>query len=162
MPGAPTAPAVKHLSLTTLRDKLIKIGAKVVCHARHVTFQTAEKAVPRRLFENILRRISRLRPVPGWRNRVLPTRPSANHESPRHICAWTFRIRHSVGSRTRPRQGIAILGEPKYNTHRSKAGLQSWQVVSGCLFRRRTSAPYGKSRMKSCQNRFAIGSAFFS
>ena len=31
--------SVKHWSLTTLREKLIKIGAKVVTHARYVTFQ---------------------------------------------------------------------------------------------------------------------------
>ena len=28
--------SVKHWSLTTLREKLVKIGAKVVCHARYV------------------------------------------------------------------------------------------------------------------------------
>ena len=30
---------VEHWSLTTLREKLIKIGAKVVAHGRYVTFQ---------------------------------------------------------------------------------------------------------------------------
>ena len=50
---------VKHWSLTTLRDKLIKIGAKVVRHAKHVTFQMAEVAVPRELFTAILKRIRR-------------------------------------------------------------------------------------------------------
>ena len=34
-------------SLTTLREKLIKIGAKVVSHGRYITFQMAEVAVPR-------------------------------------------------------------------------------------------------------------------
>jgi len=34
--------AVKHWSLTTLREKLVKIGAKVVTHARYVIFQMAE------------------------------------------------------------------------------------------------------------------------
>ena len=59
-------PRVKHWSLTTLREKLIKIGAKVVSHARYVIFQMAEVAVPRKLFREILRRIRRLRqPVPG-------------------------------------------------------------------------------------------------
>jgi len=53
-------PGVSHWSLTTLRDKLIKIGAKVVSSARYVTFQMAEVAVSQRLFEAILRRISRL------------------------------------------------------------------------------------------------------
>ncbi len=39
--------SVKQWSLTTLRDKLIKIGAKVVHHARYVSFQLAEVAVSR-------------------------------------------------------------------------------------------------------------------
>ena len=51
--------AVKHWSLTTLRDKLIKIGAKVVHHARYVTFQLAEVTVPRWLFRAILDRLRR-------------------------------------------------------------------------------------------------------
>ena len=34
-------------SLTSLREKLIKIGAKVVSHGQYVTFQMAEVAVPR-------------------------------------------------------------------------------------------------------------------
>jgi Transposase DDE domain group 1 len=34
-------------SLTSLREKLIKIGAKIVNHGRYVTFQMAEVAVPR-------------------------------------------------------------------------------------------------------------------
>jgi hypothetical protein len=55
---------VKHWSLTTLREKLIKIGAKVVIHSRYVIFQMAEVAVPRKLFAAILERIQRLRAVP--------------------------------------------------------------------------------------------------
>jgi hypothetical protein len=51
--------SVQHWSLTTLRKKLIKIGAKVVRHARYVTFQLAEVAVPRDLFAAILDRIQR-------------------------------------------------------------------------------------------------------
>jgi hypothetical protein len=35
--------------LTTLRERLIKIGARVVRHARHVRFQMAEVAVPRQV-----------------------------------------------------------------------------------------------------------------
>jgi hypothetical protein len=56
---------IKHWTLTTLREKLIKIGAKVIRHARYVLFQLAEVAVPRTLFETILQRIDRLRLVPG-------------------------------------------------------------------------------------------------
>ncbi len=55
---------VKHWSLTTLREKLIKIGAKVVSHSRYVVFQMAEVAVPRTLFREILGRIAQLRASP--------------------------------------------------------------------------------------------------
>jgi len=55
---------VEHWSLTTLREKLVKIGARIVRHGRYVVFQLAEVAVPRALFEKILRRIDRLRPKP--------------------------------------------------------------------------------------------------
>ena len=51
---------VKHWSLTTLREKLVKIGAKVTRHAKYVTFQLAEVAVTRRLFAAIFDRIERL------------------------------------------------------------------------------------------------------
>ncbi len=56
---------VEHWSLTTLREKLIKIGAKIVRHGRYVTFQLAEVAIPRRLFAAILRLIDGLRPQPA-------------------------------------------------------------------------------------------------
>ena len=51
-------------SLTTLREKLVKIGAKVVRHGRYVAFQMAEVAVPRMVFAEILRLIAQLRPPP--------------------------------------------------------------------------------------------------
>ena len=58
---------VEHWSLTTLRKKLIKIGAKVVRHGRYVTFQLAEVAVPGDLFREILRTIDglQLQPAPA-------------------------------------------------------------------------------------------------
>ena len=52
-------------SLTSLREKLIKIGAKVVSHGRYVTFQMAEVAVPRRMFADILMLIAQLRAPPA-------------------------------------------------------------------------------------------------
>ena len=55
---------VEHWLLTTLRENLVKIGAKVVSHGRYVTFQMAEVAVPRELFREILRLIDGLRPAP--------------------------------------------------------------------------------------------------
>jgi Transposase DDE domain group 1 len=52
-------------SLTSLREKLIKIGAKVVGHGRYVTFQMAEVAVPRQMFADILSLIAGLRTPPA-------------------------------------------------------------------------------------------------
>ncbi len=48
-------------SLTSLREKVVKIGAKVIAHARYTVFQMAEVAVPREMFAAILERISELR-----------------------------------------------------------------------------------------------------
>ena len=53
--------AVRHWSMTTLRDRLIKI----VRHGRYVTFQLAEVAIPRELFADIMCRIDWLRPKPA-------------------------------------------------------------------------------------------------
>src|ERR687886_1564801 len=55
---------VAQWTLTTLREKLVKIGARIVRHGRYVVFQLAEVAVPRALFAAILRRIDRLRGPP--------------------------------------------------------------------------------------------------
>src|SRR6476660_6276477 len=57
--------AAERWSLTSLREKLIKIGAKVVSHGRYVTFQMAEVAVPRQMFVDILSLIARLRARPA-------------------------------------------------------------------------------------------------
>jgi hypothetical protein len=48
-------------TLTTLREKLVKIGAKVLSHSKYVIFQLAEAPVLRQLFAAILERIKRLR-----------------------------------------------------------------------------------------------------
>jgi Transposase DDE domain group 1 len=55
--------SIRSWNLTTLREKLVKIGAKVVTHAKYVVFQLAEVAVPRQLFAQILGRIARLCPA---------------------------------------------------------------------------------------------------
>jgi len=57
---------VRHWSLTTLREKLVKIGAKAVRHSKSVIFQLAEVAVPRKMLAAILTRIGRLRRAGGW------------------------------------------------------------------------------------------------
>jgi hypothetical protein len=51
---------IKGWTLTTLREKLVKIGAKVVSHAKYIVFQLAEVAVPHQLFAAIVGRIGRL------------------------------------------------------------------------------------------------------
>src|SRR5215510_14037872 len=51
-------------SLTSLKEMLLKIGAKVVRHGRYVIFQMAEVAIPRQMFQEILRLIAELRPQP--------------------------------------------------------------------------------------------------
>ena len=55
---------IKDWSLRTMRERLIKIGAKVVSHARYVTFQMAEVLASKRLFQEILEPIHRLKPAP--------------------------------------------------------------------------------------------------
>ena len=54
---------INNWSLRTMREKLVKIGAKVVSHAGYVTFQMAEVLVSKSLFHEILERI-RLRGYP--------------------------------------------------------------------------------------------------
>ena len=57
-----TPEPIKDWSLTSLTEKLIKIGAKLVSHGRYVAFQMAEVAVSRMMFAEILRLIAELRP----------------------------------------------------------------------------------------------------
>ena len=57
--------SVKDWSLRSVQVKLIKIGGRIVRHARRVVFQLAEVAVSRDLFAAILGRIARLRLAPG-------------------------------------------------------------------------------------------------
>ena len=52
-------------SLTSLRERLIKIGAKVTSHDGYVTFQLAEVAVSRQMFAEILSLIAQLRAPPA-------------------------------------------------------------------------------------------------
>jgi hypothetical protein len=53
--------AAEPWSPTSLREKLIK----VVSHGRYVTFQMAEVAVSRQMFQEILSLIARLRAPPA-------------------------------------------------------------------------------------------------
>jgi hypothetical protein len=59
-----TPEPIKEWSLTSLKERLIKIGAKVVSHGRYVAFQMTEVAIPRQMFQEILGLIAELRPQP--------------------------------------------------------------------------------------------------
>jgi hypothetical protein len=59
-----TPEPIKDWSPSSLKEKLIKIGAKVISHGRSIAFQMAEVAIPRHLFQEILRLIAELRPQP--------------------------------------------------------------------------------------------------
>ena len=58
---------VKQWSMTTLRERLVKIGARIVRHGRSVIFQMAEVMVPRGMFREILAAVAALRPSPAAR-----------------------------------------------------------------------------------------------
>ena len=57
--------AVKHWSLTSLQTRMIKIGGRLVRHARRLVFQLAEVLVTRETLTGMLERIGRLRLAPG-------------------------------------------------------------------------------------------------
>ena len=59
-----TPEPIKDWSLASLKEKLIKIGAKVISHDRYVAFQMAEVAMSRQLLADILRLIAGLQPPP--------------------------------------------------------------------------------------------------
>ena len=49
----------------SVQVKLIKMGGRLVRHARRLIFQLSEVSVPRWLFEGVLDRIGRLSPAPS-------------------------------------------------------------------------------------------------
>ncbi len=57
------SPEIALWSLTDLRERLIKIGAKLVRHARYIAFQLAEVAISHKLSEELSTAIAGLRPV---------------------------------------------------------------------------------------------------
>jgi hypothetical protein len=60
-----TPEPIKDWSLTSLKEKLMKVGANVISHGRTVAFQLVEVAIPRQVFQEFfLRPIAELRPMP--------------------------------------------------------------------------------------------------
>ena len=60
-----TPEAIETWSLTSLRERLIKTGARLVRHARYAVFQMAEAALPREVFAGIIALINGLRGPPA-------------------------------------------------------------------------------------------------
>ncbi len=60
-----TLEPIKDWSMTTLKEKLIKISVKIISHSRYVAFQMTEVALPGNLFADILRLIAGSRPPPA-------------------------------------------------------------------------------------------------
>jgi len=56
---------IAHWTLTTLREKLIKLGTRLIKHARYALFQVAEFVVTATTFGNILQNIHRMRLYSG-------------------------------------------------------------------------------------------------
>ena len=57
--------SVKYWSLRSVQTKLIKMGGRLVRHARRLVFQLAEVAAPKEVFRQVLERIAGLHPAPG-------------------------------------------------------------------------------------------------
>ncbi len=60
-----TPEAIESWSLTSLRERVIKTGARLVRHARYAVFQFAEAALPQAVFAGILTLINGLRGPPA-------------------------------------------------------------------------------------------------
>jgi hypothetical protein len=60
-----TPEGIETWSLTSLRERLIKTGARLVRHARYAVFQLAEAALPRAVFAGVLDLINSLRGPPA-------------------------------------------------------------------------------------------------
>jgi hypothetical protein len=111
---------VAHWSLSTLREKLVKTGARIVRHGRYVVFQLAEVAVPRSLFAEILRRIGRLRGSPPS---IPGTGPSG--ESPVHSY-----IEYKMAKFL-----LKLIGKER-----------SYDLAGGCLASSRRGSPTAENR----------------
>ena len=59
-----TPEVIKTWSLTSLRERLIKTGARIVRHGRYAIFQMAAAALPRKIFAGVLSLINGLRGPP--------------------------------------------------------------------------------------------------
>ena len=120
-----TPEPIKDWSLTTLKDKLIKIGAKVVSHGRYIVFQMAEVAIPRQMIQEILQLIAncgccrrRHRHETSDLHASTTTNGRNASESPRKMARQTLeRDAGACCAGSRPYLGSGLLGSPenRYN-----------------------------------------------
>ncbi len=101
-------------SLTSLQTRLIKIGARVVRHARAITFQLAEVAVSGDLFHRILTAIHGLRAPPAstWRY----YQPKPNERGFTGLTKWVS-TRPNAGPNRPSRPESAIRSRIKCPNH---------------------------------------------
>ncbi len=99
---------VEHWSLTTLREKLIKIGAKVACRARYITFQLGPGRNPEK---------------PVRRHPALDRRPAASTFT-------AMMARQPVASRSPDRKGLRCPGQGAPST-REKATSRAFDRKIG-------------------------------
>ena len=98
---------VAQWSLSTLRDRLVKIGAKIVRHGRSVIFQMAEVMVSRDLFQKILAAIAALRPYAGSmlrlsaRNGLSGCQPDTCLQLRAYRAGFSLRLRPPISRRGR-------------------------------------------------------------
>jgi hypothetical protein len=73
--------AIDRWSLTSLRECLIKTGARMVRHDRYAIFEMAEAALPRQVFAGIAAPINGLRRPPAEAIPARPDSPADQHQA---------------------------------------------------------------------------------
>ncbi len=161
---------IEQWSMTTLREMLIKNGAKVVGHGRHVTFQLAEIAIPRRLFAEILRLIDGLRPKAPprdsscyRRNRLEPAGARLSAIAKRPVSRTRLRLAHVPFSSIQPRFHDSefctrrVLGRTERPIPRPRTGLQDHAfdqntnvLLSSVAGRNQLGNPGSRIRFHAC------------
>ena len=153
--------AISHWSMTTLRDRLVKLGAKIVSHGRSITFQIVDVMVPCDLLQNILDAIAALRPLPAALCCPPPrlSRLACRRETCVRMPAYRPRILHALRS-TVSRQGSsrvpgnsAVAERPKRKLDGlASAGLTVHPGNLGSTHRRRQQ---GHARYEGCISQHA-------
>jgi hypothetical protein len=125
-------------SLTSLKEKLIKIGAKVVSHGRYVAFQMAEIDISRHLFGDILRLIAELRPHLIQRPRetfgcdAFTPKPGGTLSGARRADVTGFGVPEHHGSAAISTSTSGSFGKCRYTTnvrcHGMRSMIRVWHI----------------------------------